>query len=97
MFNIIRQNSFLSSKHYINNKTRLNPRINMSFLKTTGCPITIFILQNKPNFPHFWPKSKDLPKKQTQNKPKQTQLWATWAVRAICDLNNLCNDQKYLC
>jgi hypothetical protein len=39
----------------------------------TGCPITMLILQNKPNFPHFSPKIEDLSKKQTQTNPIQTQ------------------------
>jgi hypothetical protein len=33
-------------------------------------------LQNKPNFPHFSPKNEDFTKKQTQNKPNQSQFWA---------------------
>jgi hypothetical protein len=35
----------------------------------TGCPITMLILKNKPNFPCFWPKNHDYEKKQTQFKP----------------------------
>jgi hypothetical protein len=35
-------------------------------------------LQNKPNFPHFSPENEDCAKKQTQNKPNQSQFWANF-------------------
>jgi len=35
----------------------------------TGCPITILILQNEPNFRSFWLENKDLAKKRTQTNP----------------------------
>jgi len=34
----------------------------------TKCPITMLILKNKPNFPHFYAKNQDLGEKQSQNK-----------------------------
>jgi hypothetical protein len=41
----------------------------------TGCPITILILKNEPNFVGFQPQNRDLPKKRTQNEPKRTQFF----------------------
>jgi hypothetical protein len=58
------------------NKNLVNPvilskKVILSGAKVeyTGCPITMLILKNKPNFPRFSLKSGDLHKKQTQNKP----------------------------
>jgi hypothetical protein len=48
----------------------------------TGCPITMLILKNEPNFPHFSPKNKDFTKKRTQTKPIQTQFFGFSAVRS---------------
>jgi len=51
----------------------------------TGCPVTLFILKNKPNFRPIWPKNQDLWKKQTQFKPNQTQFLAfpQYTVRTL--------------
>jgi hypothetical protein len=61
-----------------------NPRLKIAKVANTGCPIALLILQNKPNFRPFQLKIEDLPKKQTQNKPKtnpiQTQFLPTEAL-----------------
>jgi hypothetical protein len=77
MFRITPQNLWLVSKPYLNSKIRVNPRnprLKIAKVANTGCPITMLILQNKPNFPHFWLKNKDLPKKQTQFKPNSNPI-----------------------
>jgi hypothetical protein len=54
----------------------------MTKVEYTSCPITILILQNKPNFPHFSPKIEESVQKQTQNEPKRTQTYTVWAIWA---------------
>jgi hypothetical protein len=41
----------------------------MTKVEYTGCPITMLILKNKPNFPRFSLKNEDFVQKQTQTNP----------------------------
>jgi hypothetical protein len=54
-----------------------NPRLKIAKVANTSCPITMLILQNKPNFRPFWLKIEDFAQKQSQNKPNQTQFYQT--------------------
>jgi hypothetical protein len=51
----------------------------MTKVANTKCPITMLILQNKPNFPCFSLKNVDLAKKRTQTNP----------IKANVNLGNL--------
>jgi hypothetical protein len=54
----------------------------------TGCPITMLILQNKPNFPRFSLKIEDFVQKQSQNKPNSNPIKPNFNLGKM---NNLAN------